>query len=311
MISKSKATETYNMLNSIGDSGAVKGTVKIHVSDSEGNPVGIMDLFEGVQIGRGLDGDSFMNKSLNTAKEIFSRLAAGDNTYRIAKIAFGNAGHNPDNPKIASEPSESDLTLESLNSIVSSLDDPVDTNWFIRTENSVAKRLVYIEKDIIADDHVTYGPDGNQFIVRVPISYDEFNYHTDTVDRSNELTPLEDNLVTYKFIKDGVINTVGNIDPATGNPLAGVDHTEIITDTDGNGDAVYKFKNGLVAGEVDTTNGGSRPQEISEILLTTDVVGDGVTEPYRKLAASRMTSGLLSFPEGFQFTYEWTLTWNF
>jgi hypothetical protein len=310
MISRSKASEAYNVLNRIGDNCALKGTVKIHVSDEKGNPVGIMDLYEGVQIGRGVEGDSFLNLSLDSAKEIFSRLAAGDSSFKIAKIAFGNAGHSSTDSRIAVPPVESDTSLESLNSIMTSLD-ATDSEWFTRLEDGVAKRLVYIEKDIIAD-HISYGEEGNQFIVRVPISYEEFNYHDDAADRENQLAPFEGSRITYQYVKDGVINTVGNIDPTTLDKLPGVDHTEVFTYTDGDGNTVFTMRNGLAPdGTIDTTNGGVRPQEISEILLTTDIVGDGTTEPYRKLAASRMTSGLLAFPQGFQFTYEWTLTWNF
>lgn len=307
MISKARAAETYAALNKIEDGGALKGTVKIFVSDAEGNEVGVMDLFEGYQIGRGVDGDSFLNKSLNTAKEIFSKLAAGKTEYKIAKIAFGNAGHSTTNPKVAVDPTEADETLESLNVISSSLDDANDNVWFLRDENGVNHRMVYIEKDIL-ESNISYGAEGNQFIVRVPISYNEFNMHTGA-DPLDELQKFEESLIDYKFIKNGTVVHVGDINEADGSPV--YDVTEITISDDGSGNNVYKFKNGVAPdGSINTTEGGIRPQEISEILLTTDVIDDGVNPP-KKLAASRMTSGLLSFPEGFQFTYEWTLTWNF
>jgi hypothetical protein len=307
MISNSKAAETYNVINSFGNNVAVRGTVKIYVHDKDGNDVGVMDLFDGVQIGRGIDGDSFLNKSLNTAKEIFSKLAAGNVDYKIAKIAFGNAGHNSTNPKVAVDPLAEDTTLQSLVAIMDSLDNTAESTWFLRDENGANHRMVYIEKDILPEN-ISYGEDGNQFIVRVPISYDEFNLREGT-DQEDVLAKYVDSLIEYKFIKNGTVYHVGNINEADGSPV--YDITEVNMTDDGNGNNRFLFKNGLNPdGSINTSEGGFRPQEISEILLTTDIIDDGVNPP-KKLGASRMTSGLLSFPEGFQFTYEWTLTWNF
>jgi len=308
MISRNKAAETYAALNRISDGAALKGTVKIHVSDKDGNSVGIMDLFEGYQIGGGVEEDSFLNKSLNTAKEIFSKLAAGNVDYKIAKIAFGNAGHSISNPKVAVPATEDDTTLQSLIAIKTSLENTDSNVWFLRDENGVNHRMVYIEKDILPE-HISYGENGNQFIVRVPISYDEFNMHQGA-DPTDELQPYVLDLISYKYIKDGVEYLVGDVDPATGDATNGADFTEVKIGDDGSGNVTYRFRNGYAPdGSIDVTDGGIRPQEISEILLTTDVITDGSVK--KKLAASRMTSGLLSFPEGFQFTYEWTLTWNF
>jgi hypothetical protein len=167
--------------------------------------------------------------------------------------------------------------------------------------------MVYIEKDILPEN-ITYGEEGNQFIVRVPISYDEFNLRIGT-DQSDVLSKYDDSIVEYKYVKDGTVYHVGNINEADGSPV--YDITEVNMTDDGNGNNRFLFKNGVNPdGTINTAEGGIRPQEISEILLTTDIIDDGVNPP-KKLGASRMTSGLLSFPEGFQFTYEWTLTWNF
>ena len=87
MISQNQAAETQIALNSIKDSGALRGEVKIKVHDKYGNDVGILDMYEGYEIGSGIENDSFLNQSLDTAKVIFSKLAAGNIDYKIAKIA--------------------------------------------------------------------------------------------------------------------------------------------------------------------------------------------------------------------------------
>lgn len=306
MVSTAKASETYNTFSKAGDSLSVKGTVKIHVSDMNGKEVSVIDLYDGVQIGGGVYEDSFLNQSLNTAKTIFSRLASGDIDYKIGKIAFGNAGHNFDNTKQAGAVSADDTELNAAALIRANLG---TSDEFTYMHGGSTYRLVYIEKDILPE-HITFGENGNQFIVRVPISFDDFNKRVNG-DNYNLDDPYDTSLLHYKLIADdGSLIYFGNSD-ADGNVDSsdGETHTEVFTNS---GTTNYTFKNGLDAnGNVDATNGGIRPQELSEILLLTDIIGNGTTEPYKKLAASRMTSGLLSFPEGFQFTYEWTLTWNF
>jgi len=312
---KARAAETYAALNKLENGGSVRGTVRILVSDPLGNEVGVLNLFDGYQFGGGIDGDSFLNKSLEGAKVIFSRLAAGNVDYRIAKIAFGNAGHSSTNPKQASEVLETETSLTSLLAIIDSINAGVSSDYFTRLEDGVKKRLVYIEKDIL-EENISYGEDGNQFVVRVPINYDDFNRRV-SEDQLDDTQRYEDSLVRYKYIDNGTLYAVGNVntitdssDPNYGEPEDGYDFTEVqVIDDDGT--TRYHFKNGYDEnGDINTTSGGIRPQEISEIALLTDIIGEGTAEP-QKLAASKMTSGLLSFPEGFQFTYEWTLTWNF
>ena len=304
----SKAKEVSANLNALSEGATLKGTVKIFVTDREGNDVGIMDLYSDVQIGRGMDEDSFLNKSLDTAKIIFSKLAAGKSEYKIARIAFGNAGHNFVSPKIAVDPSEADVELNALSHIRDSIEAGVSSDYFTYSANGTKYRMAYIEKEIVEAQHIRYGEDGNQFIVRVPISYDEFNYRIGG--DSDMATNFDPSLISYDYIDtNGDLVKMGECD-STGTPVGGATFTEVHATT---GTPVnFLFKNGLDSnGDVDT-NGGTRPQEISEILLLADVIGDGTPgNEYKKYAASRMTSGLLSFPEGFQFTYEWTLTWNF
>ncbi len=304
MISTSKAAEAYNVLNKLDDSASLKGTVKIFIHDKEGNDVGVMDLYEGFEIGGGEYNDSFLNQSLNTAKKMFSRLAAGDVDYKIGKIAFGNAGHKFSNTKKAGEVSEEDVELRAAELIRTNLTNPGEEYTYTFEGNTF--RLVYIEKTI-GDEHVTFGEDNDQFIVRVPVSFDEFNMRVDDPEATTD-SPYTDALIEYDLIDDGgALIKMGNAD-SDGVVVAGKTHTEVLADT---GTTTFLFKNGLDGNGEVSAAGGYRPQEISEILLLTNIIGNGTTEPYQKLAASRMTSGLLSFPEGFQFTYEWTLTWNF
>jgi len=89
----------------------LKGKVNIYVHQPDGETVGVLKLFDGYQIGGGIDVDgAFLNTSLNTAKEVFSRALIGDSRYKIAKIAFGNAGHSIDNPKLAVPATPEDTT---------------------------------------------------------------------------------------------------------------------------------------------------------------------------------------------------------
>ncbi len=303
MVSRNKASEVYTALNTVTEKGGLHGEVKILVSDENGKEVGILDLYDGYQIGGGIVGDSFLNQSLNTAKKIFSRLAAGKSEYKVAKIAFGNAGHSYTNPKIAVDALAEDVELNSAALIRASLS---AGNPFVYNTGAVDYRLVYIEKDIDEPTHITYGENGDQFIVRVPISYDDFNYRVGGAEGLE--VDYDDDLVTYSLVDQaGDIIRFGG---AETNGDATLEQTEILV-TDAAGTPNYSFKNGIDSnGDVEIGGiTGVRPQEISEILLSTDVIG--AAAPYEKLATSRMTSGLLSFPQGFQFTYEWTLTWNF
>jgi hypothetical protein len=253
-----------------------------------------------------------VNQTLNTAKVIFSRLAGGDSNYKVAKIAFGNAGHNFDNPKQAIDAQETDEELTASNLIKLSLNETTDKHFLYTHTNSDSStstyRMVYVEKEILPE-HITYGADGNQFIVRVPISYDEFNMRVGGAEDSSVM--YDEDLISYDLVN----GTTGALMQFRGVDNSGAetgDFTEVYS-WDDNGTRRYLFKNGINAsGVIDTANGGDRPQEISEILLCADITGDGTVDaPYKKLATSRMTSGLLSFPEGFTFTYEWTLSWDF
>ncbi len=302
MGNQNTAAEVYTALSTVKDKGGLRGEVRIFVQNEKGESVGVLDLFDGYQIGEGIGCDPFLNQSLDTAKKIFSNLAAGKAGYKVAKIAFGNAGHNFAAPKTAISPTVADVELHAATLIRASL---IAGNPFVYNESGTDHRLVFIEKDIDEATHITYGENGDQFIVRVPISYDDFNLR-DGGAETNE-TGYDDSLISYSLvdpsgdrIQFGEANVAGD---------AVLDQTEVLVG-DNAGTPTYDFKNGLdVNGDVDLVNGGYRPQEISEILLSTDVIG--AAAPYEKLATSRMTSGLLSFPEGFQFTYEWVLTWNF
>lgn len=307
MITSGQATEVYSILNSEKAKGALKGTVRLLIHDENGNTVGAQELYSGVDVH-----DEMLNQSLLTAKKIFSRLAGGDTNYKIAKIAFGNAGHNFDAPKQAVDALETDVELNSAHLIKNSLNETSDKHFLYTHTNldssTTTYRMVYIEKDILPS-HITYGQDGDQFIVRVPISYDDFNMRVGNADTTD--VNYEPELVKYKLINDAD-NSVMEFDgvDSNGDPIA--TYTEVHS-WDDSGTRRYVFKNGLnSSGVIDTTNGGDRPQEISEIMLCADITTDGPSgAENEKLATSRMTSGLLAFPQGFTFTYEWTLSWNF
>jgi len=307
MITSGQASEVYSILNSEKAKGGLKGTVRLLIHDENGNTVGVQELYSGTDVN-----DEMLNQSLLTAKKIFSRLAGGDMSYKIARIAFGNAGHNFDNQKQAIDALETDVELNAAHLIKNSLNEDSDKHFLYthtNQDNSTSTyRLVYIEKEILPA-HITYGQDGNQFVVRVPISYDDFNRRVGGAETTD--VNYEQDLVQYKLINDSD-GTVMEFDGVDSNgDLIGA-YTEVHS-WDDNGTRRYIFKNGVdSSGNVDTTNGGDRPQEISEILLCADITGSGTAEsPYEKLSTSRMTSGLLSFPQGFTFTYEWTLSWNF
>ncbi len=304
MISAGSAAEKYEILNNMRDGMSLKGTVKILVQDKEGRSVDVLDMYDGFEIGGGSFDDEFLNQSLDTAKKIFSKLAAGDVNYKIGRIAFGNAGHNFTNTKQAGATDAADIELNAAALIRTALG---TADEFTYEDNGNTFRLVYIEKAIGAE-HITFGENDNQFIVRVPISFDEFNSRIGDPGASTDALYVDD-LISYDLVDDdGSLIQMGNAD-SDGNATGGATHTEVLAE---NGTSTFLFKNGLDGAGLVTTAGGYRPQEISEILLLTDIIGAGTPEsPYEKLAASRMTSGLLSFPEGFQFTYEWTLTWNF
>lgn len=307
MITKGQAAETYSILNSEGIKAGLTGKVRLLIHDENGNTVGAQDLYNGIEVD-----DEMMNQSLDTAKVIFSKLAGGDVGYKIAKIAFGNAGHNFDNQKQAVPAVSTDEELRAATLVKASLNETSDKHFLYTHTNldtsTTTYRLVYIEKDIAAEN-ITYGANGNQFIVRVPISYDEFNMRVGGAMTDDVM--LDTPTVKYDLVND----TTGALMSFDGVDSSGVeigDFSEVYS-WDDNGTRRYTFLNGINgSGVIDTANGGERPQEISEILLCSDITGDGSVEmPFKKLATSRMTSGLLSFPEGFTFTYEWTLSWNF
>ena len=305
MVTKGQAQETYAVLNSEGIRGGLTGKVKLLIHDELGNTVGAQELYEGVDVH-----DEMLNQSLDTAKVIFSRLAGGDMGYKIARIALGKAGRHFDYPKQAVDATQLDEELRAATLIKLSLNSASADDHFLYEHTNLdmsttSYRMVYVEKEILAE-HIGYGQDGNQFIVRVPISYAEFNGRIGDVE--TKTTMFKDETLTYSLISDvdGTIMEFGGVDSNGDTILA---HTEGMKNAGGE----YTFKNGLDGnGVINTTDGGDRPQEISEILLCADITGAGTPEdPSLKLATSRMTSGLLSFPEGFTFTYEWTLSWNF
>ncbi len=307
MITKGQAAETYSILNSEDAKAGLTGRVRLLIHDKEGNTVGAQELYSGFDVD-----DEMMNQSLETAKVIFSRLAGGDANYKIAKIAFGNAGHNFDNSKQAVPAVSTDEELRAATLIKTSMNETADSHFLYTHTNLDAStttyRMVYIEKEILPEN-ITYGANGDQFIVRVPIGYEEFNYRVGGATDSSVM--YDDPLISYRLVND----TTGALMDFAGVDSSGIetgDFTEVFS-WDDNGTRRYSFRNGInSSGVIDTANGGDRPQEISEILLCADITGDGTVEnPYKKLATSRMTSGLLSFPEGFTFTYEWTLSWNF
>ena len=305
MITRGQAYDAYKILSSEKSHGGLVGEVKLIVTDEIGRVVDIHELYKGISVD-----DQMVNQSLDTAKIVFSKLAAGMMDYKIAKIAFGNAGHNFDDPRFPIDPVSTDTELRAAQYIKTSLNDTDDAKHFVYTDNNgVSHRLVYIEKDILSE-HISFGENGNQFIATVPMSYDEFNYR---IGGANDDTSVryEDSLISYDLINDvdGSLIQIRNVD-ANGVP-EGTD-SEIYS-WDDSGTRRYLFKNGLDAnGNIDTTNGGYRPQEVSEILLLTNIIGDGSADnPYQKLATSRITTGLLTYPAGFSFSFQWTLSWNF
>ena len=304
MVSRQQAKTFNKMLNSSKVVGSMKGKVALKVYDDKGKLVDIATIWQGYDID-----DIMFNTSLNTAKEIMAHVMAGDTNYKLAKVAFGNCGHNFDNPKQKVDPTPDDVELKAAELIRKSLeDDNIDDYTY--TYNDKKYRISYIEKDITADN-ISFGPNGNEFIVEVPISFDDFNLRNGS-DQSDETIPFVDSIVSYDLIlSDGTLAKHRNVD-SDGNIKDDGNYTEVLKTTDSNDNTVYRFKNGLNSnGEVDTDNGGIRPQEVSEILLCTNIIGSGTdADPYKKLASSRITSGLLVFPEGFNFVYQWTLSWN-
>jgi len=303
MITKAQAQTFNRMLNSSKVVGSMKGKVALKVYDQKGNLVDIVEMWKGYDID-----DVMFNTSLETAKKIMAHVMAGDTNYKLAKVAFGNCGHNFDNPKQKVDPTPTDVELKAAELIKTSLlDDNIDDYTY--TYNDVKHRIVYIEKDILTDN-VSFGPDGKEFVVEMPISFNDFNLRNG-VDQTDEKIPYVDNIVAYDLVMpDGTLAKMRNVD-SDGNIIDGGNYTEVLKTTDSDDNTVYRFVNGLDSSGAVTSDGGYRPQEISEILLCANITGDGTdTNPYEKLASSRITSGLLVFPEGFNFVYQWTLSWN-
>jgi len=306
MISKAKAQATGDFLTTEAGRSSVKGRVTLRVFNGNNEEVDIGNVFSEEFTGE--DG-MIWNQTLETAKKVFSRLAAGKSSYKIGKISFGNAGHDFNNPKKAVAATTADDELLSIKRIKASLNEADDAKHYIyQDDGGTNHRMVYIEKDI-TDEHITFGPNDNQLIINVPISYEEFNQREGdaTTNDVKFTTPL----ISYRTINpaDKSIMSFANVD---NSGVAEADFTEVHS-WDDNGTQRYTFKNGVTdSGAIDTTNGGIRPQELSEISLSTDIVGAGTeSDPHEKLATSRMTSGLLSFPESFRFVYSWTLSWDF
>ena len=305
MISKAQARDFYRMLNNDKTKGGMKGIVALKVYDSKGNLVDIHKMWEGYDLD-----DIMHNTSLETAKIIMARVMAGDMNYKLAKVAFGNCGHNFDNPKQKVDPTPADIELKASDLIKQSiLDDSIDD--FTYTYNDKKYRITYIEKDILPQ-HISFGTDGKTFTVEMPISFNDFNLRNG-VDQNDEGIPYVDGIVAYDLVlPDGSLAKFRNVD-SDGNIVDNGNYTEVLKTTDSDDNTVYRFKNGINSdGSIDTENGGYRPQEISEILLCANITGSGTeNDPYQKLASSRITSGLLVFPEGFNFVYSWTLSWDF
>jgi len=304
MISKSQAKTFNRMLNSSKVVGGMKGKVALKVYNQKGELVDIVNMWQGYDVD-----DIMFNTSLDTAKKIMAHVMAGDVNYKLARVAFGNCGHNFDNTKQKIDPTPADVELKALELIRKSLeDDNIDDYTY--TYNDVEHRIAYIEKDITAAN-ISFGPDGKEFVVEVPITFNDFNLRQGA-DQSDEKSLFVDSIAKYDLImSDGTLAKHRNID-SDGNIVDDGNYTEILKTTDSDDNTVYRFKNGLNSdGEVDTDNGGIRPQEVSEILLCANITGTGTAaDPYEKLASSRITSGLLVFPEGFNFVYQWTLSWN-
>lgn len=297
------ATSALQAINEDANTSSLVGSVELLVFDGNGYQVCIGDMFSEEW---GSD-DPRMNQTLEMSKIVFSRLAAGNSDYAIAKIGFGNAGHDFANSKFAIPPTVADEELLSLKHIRDSLNDADTSKHFLYEDGaSVYHRMVAIEKDILPE-HISFGPNGNQLIISVPISYEDFNARTGGATTTD--VPYESALIEYETLNpnDGTLMEFGNVDTA-GVPVKGFTEVQAVDD---NGTMRYTFKNGLTSAGAISTSGGDRPQELSEIVLSTNIVGDGtVDNPYQKLATSRITSGLLSFPESFSFTYKWTLTWT-
>ena len=301
-----KAKEAASFLSTEKGRMAVRGRVQLRVFDGNNNEVDIGDYFSEEFTG---ESGLIMNQTLDTAKEVFSKVAAGMTDYKIAKIAFGNAGHNFITPKQAVAATSADEELLSIKHIKTSLNDADTTKHFIYQDTGGTNhRMVYVEKDITSE-HISFGANDNQLIIEVPISYEDFNLREGDV-LTND-TRYQAPFISYKTINpaDSTIMEFGNVGT---DGVAEHEFTEVHT-WDDNGTRRYTFKNGVTSsGAINTTDGGDRPQELSEILLSTDIVGAGTAEsPYKKIATSRMTSGLLNFPENFRFLYSWNLSWNF
>jgi len=303
MITRSQAQTFNRMLNSSKVVSGMKGKVALKVYDPKGDLVDIVTMWKGYDVD-----DVMFNTSLETAKKIMAHVMAGDTNYKLAKVAFGNCGHNFDNPKQKVDPTVDDVELKAAELIKTSLlDDNIDDYTY--TYNDEKHRIVYIEKDILADN-VSFGADGKEFTVEMPIAFNDFNLRNGT-DQTDEKIPYVDSLVAYDLVMpDGTLAKMRNVD-ADGNIIDGGNYTEVLKTTDADDNTIYRFINGLDSTGAVSADGGYRPQEISEILLCANITGSGTDEdPYEKLASSRITSGLLVFPEGFNFVYQWTLSWN-
>lgn len=302
---KTQALDAIEAVTMASQSNGLRGSVELSVFDGNGNKVDIGDMFAEEW---GPENTIRSNQTLEMSKVVFSRLAAGDNNYAIAKIGFGNAGHNFANNKFAVAPTSADEELQSLKHIRNSLNNADTTKHFLYEDGSaIYHRMVAIEKDILPE-HISFGENGNQLIINVPISYEDFNLRTGGANTTD--IPFESPLLEYTTINsvDGTLMEFGNVNTA-GVSVKGFTEVKAAND---NGTMRYTFKNGLTtAGAIDIANGGQRPQELSEIVLSTAIVGTGTpADPYAKHATSRITSGLLSFPESFSFVYRWTLSWT-
>ena len=297
------AKSVTQLISGSKSSVGMTGTVGLHILDQNGNKVDYQSLYSGIDGGELVD-----NRTLDTAKVILSRMLAGDSDYKLAKIGFGNAGHNFLNPKSKIDVLAEDTELKVITHIRDSLQLASTSHYLYEDDNTNLHRLSYIEKDILPE-HITFGDSGNEFIIRVPITYDDFNRRVG--DATVNTVLFEDNISKFDMIESGgSLVTHRNVDAAGAIVDSGT-NTEVARIDDA-GTIRYKFLNGVDAnGDIDTTNHGERPQEVSEIMLCTDIIGDGSSEPYKKLASSITSSGLLSLPESFSFLYEWKLSWSF
>jgi len=301
---KAKLESITSSILKAENSGLMSGKVQLRIFDGDGNEHSVHSMFESYDIQ-----EMQNNKTLNTAKIILSRMMAGDQNYKLAKIGFGNAGHNFLNKKVKRTVTAEDTELRVLSLIRDSLQQDDDMHYIYKDDNDNEHRLSYIEKDITSQN-ISFGDSGNQFIVRVPISFDDFNSRVGDANADNTVL-FKDETVKYDIVGgDGALISHRNVD-SDGNIIDGGTATEVIR-IDDDDTIRYKFLNGLVDGEIDKDNHGERPQEVSEIMLCTNIVGDGTSSsPYQKLASSVTTSGLLELPEDFSFLFEWSLTWSF